>query len=171
MTNQSKPINKSVIHNGIYSLQPIGQWATYYVVTPQTAASSDSPQRPYFSNKFGKRSSYNMERKRIYDSFPSSYSSTIPKLTFKHSLLISTSASTLYWWCYDSAANSHIPQLTKNLLLLSLLQKIQKMANKDKTFRYNPAGVPHTYATRRWGNPAGMQHNPVLGCRVLLMMT
>jgi len=27
---------------------------------------------------------------------------------------------------------------------------------------------PHAYANRRWGNRPGMQHNPVLGCRVVL---
>jgi len=30
----------------------------------------------------------------------------------------------------------------------------------------SPRGRPHVYVNRRWGNPAGMQHNPVLGCRV-----
>jgi len=48
-------------------------------------------------------------------------------------------------------------------VIFILLQKIQKMANKDMTFGYHPVGVPHAYANRRWGNPAGTQHSPVLG--------
>jgi len=36
---------------------------------------------------------------------------------------------------------------------------------------YHPMGTPHVYANRKWRNPARMQHNPVLGRRVILMMT
>jgi len=32
-----------------------------------------------------------------------------------------------------------------------------------------PWAPPHAYAKWRWENPAGTQHNPVLGCRVVLM--
>jgi len=39
------------------------------------------------------------------------------------------------------------------------------------TFGYHPVGAAHAYANSRWGNPAGKQHNPVLGHRVMLMMT
>ena len=56
-------------------------------------------------------------------------------------------------------------------VIFKLLQEIQKMANKDTIFGYHPVGAPHAYANRTWGNPAGMQHNPVLGRRVMLMMT
>jgi len=35
------------------------------------------------------------------------------------------------------------------------------------TFGYHPVALPHTYANRRWGNPARTQHNPVLGGRVV----
>jgi len=35
----------------------------------------------------------------------------------------------------------------------------------------SPMGTPHAYANRRWGNPAGTQHNPVPGRRVKLMLT
>jgi len=34
-----------------------------------------------------------------------------------------------------------------------------------------PLVLPHAYANRMWGNPARMQHNPVLKRRVMLMMT
>ena len=32
--------------------------------------------------------------------------------------------------------------------------------NKDVTFGYHPVGAPTCYTNRRWGNPAGTQHNP-----------
>jgi len=50
-------------------------------------------------------------------------------------------------------------------VIFTLLQKIQKMTNKDMTFGYHAVGTPHSYANRKWRNPAGMQHNPrVQGC-------
>jgi len=56
-------------------------------------------------------------------------------------------------------------------VIFTLLKKIEKMVNKDMIFRYHPVGAPHAYTNRRWGNTAGTQHNPVLGCRVISMMT
>jgi len=46
-------------------------------------------------------------------------------------------------------------------VIFILHQKMQKMANKNMSFGYHPVGTPHAYANRRWGNPAGMQRNPL----------
>jgi len=62
------------------------------------------------------------------------------------------------------------PDCWSACVIFILLQKIQKMANKDMTFGYHCVGAPHAYTNRRWGNPAGMQHNHFLGCRVVLVM-
>ena len=56
-------------------------------------------------------------------------------------------------------------------VIFILLQEIQKMANKDITFGYHPWAPSHAYANRRWVNPAGTQHNPMLWRRVMLIMT
>jgi len=56
-------------------------------------------------------------------------------------------------------------------VIFILLQKIQKMSNKDMTFGYQPWAPPHAYTNRRWKNPARMQDNLVLRHRVMLMMT
>jgi len=45
------------------------------------------------------------------------------------------------------------------------------MANKDTTFGYHPVGTHTCLCKQEVGNPARTQHNPVLGCRVMLMMT
>jgi len=49
--------------------------------------------------------------------------------------------------------------------------KVQKiMVGKSTIIGYHPVGAPHAYANR-CGNPARMQHNPVLRRRVVFMMT
>jgi len=45
------------------------------------------------------------------------------------------------------------------------------MVNKDTIFGITPWAPSHAYANKRRGNPARTQQNPVLGCRVVLMMT
>jgi len=63
------------------------------------------------------------------------------------------------WIVGAPAASAHV--------IFILPQKIQKMVNKDMTLGYHLYAPTHAYANRRWGNPAGMQHKPVLGHRVV----
>jgi len=58
------------------------------------------------------------------------------------------------------------------LCYLPLHHKIQKiMVGKSMIIGYHLRVPPHAYANRRWGNPARMQHNPVLRQRVVFLMT
>jgi len=52
-------------------------------------------------------------------------------------------------------------------VIFTLLQKIQKTVSKDMTFGYHPVGAPTCLHKQEVGNPAGMQHNPVPGRRVV----
>jgi len=55
-------------------------------------------------------------------------------------------------------------------IIFILLQKIENMTNKYITVGYHPVCDRHAYANR-WGKTDGTQQNPVLGQRVMLMMT
>ena len=58
-----------------------------------------------------------------------------------------------------------LDRVASGCVIFTLHQKTQKMASKDMIVRYHPCAPPHAYENR-WGNPAKMQHNSVLGCRL-----
>jgi len=49
-------------------------------------------------------------------------------------------------------------------VIFILHHKIRKMANKDMIFGYHPVGTPTCLSKQELRNPAGTQHNLVLGC-------
>ena len=56
-------------------------------------------------------------------------------------------------------------------VIFILLPKSRRWRIKIWHLGITPWAPPHAYANRRWGNPVRMQHNPVLGCSIMLMMT
>jgi len=61
----------------------------------------------------------------------------------------------------DGVASSRIVGASASVIF-PLHHTTQKMACENTIVGYHPVGTPHAYAIRRWGDPARMQHNPVL---------